>query len=320
MCSSDLLPVVVQYEPPGSLTPAEAGTLMDESADMRDITATIVDLAVRGFLVIEEKKKEHLGGLWSDKDYNFILQKDRSTWASLKPHEQVLLNGFFSAGTAGESVSMSSLENRFYTSLPQMKNGLFDSLVTHGYYRQRPDSTRSSYTGIALVTGILLAWGGSWVGRLLGMAPLTFIVSGALTGGVIFAFGWFMPAHTSEGARALEHILGFEDFLNHVESDRFNRMIKTPEMFEKFLPFAMALGVDKNWSKAFQDICKVPPNWYRGSYGPTFYPMNFTSDLNAMSARASSVMASAPRSSGGSGFGGGGSSGGGFGGGGGGGF
>jgi uncharacterized membrane protein len=117
-------------------------------------------------------------------------------------------------------------------------------------------------------------------------------------------------------------VLGFEDFLIHVESERFNRMIKTPEMFEKFLPFAMALGVEKNWSRAFQGILTQPPQWYRGSsYGPNFYPMMFTNDLSSMSSRASSVMASAPRSSGGSGFsGGGGSSGGGFGGGGGGGF
>ena len=132
-----------------------------------------------------------------------------------------------------------------------------------------------------------------------------------------------MPAHTEQGARALEGVLGFEDFLNHVESDRFNRMIKTPQMFEKFLPYAMALGVEKNWSKAFQGIMTQPPDWYRGSFGPTFYPMMFTSNLSSMSSRASSVMASAPRSSGGSGFGGGdggGSSGGGFGGGGGGGF
>jgi uncharacterized membrane protein len=156
------------------------------------------------------------------------------------------------------------------------------------------------------------------------MAPLTFIVAGVLSALIIIAFGWFMPAHTDQGARALEGVLGFEDFLNHVESDRFNRMIKTPQMFEKFLPFAMALGVEKNWSKAFQGIMTQPPDWYRGSYGPNFYPMMFTSDLGTMSSRASSVMASAPRSSGGSGFGGGGdgggSSGGGFGGGGGGGF
>ncbi len=117
-------------------------------------------------------------------------------------------------------------------------------------------------------------------------------------------------------------MLGFEDFLNHVESDRFNRTIKTPQMFEKFLPFAMALGVEKNWSKAFEGIMTEPPSWYRGGvYGPAFYPWVFANNLSYMSSQAGSVMSSSPRSSGGSGFGGGGgSSGGGFGGGGGGGF
>jgi uncharacterized membrane protein len=318
-----LRPIAAQYEPPIQLTPGEAGTLVDNSADMRDITSSIVDLAVRGYLVIEEHEKDRMLGLIHDKDYNFILKKDRAEWAKLKPHEQVLLNGFFSSGTVGEAVSMSSLENRFYKNLPDIKNRIFESLVTQGYYRRRPDSVRASYLGIGLVVGVLSIWGGNAIASSIGMAPLTFIIAGILSAVIICAFGWFMPAHTEQGARALEGVLGFEDFLNHVESDRFNRMIKTPQMFEKFLPFAMALGVEKNWSKAFQGIMTQPPEWYRGSYGPNFYPMMFTSDLNTMSSRASSVMASAPRSSGGSGFGGsggGGSSGGGFGGGGGGGF
>jgi uncharacterized membrane protein len=157
----------------------------------------------------------------------------------------------------------------------------------------------------------------------MGMAPFPFIIAGILTAAVICFFGWFMPARTIAGTRALEGVLGFEDFLAHVESDRFNRMIKTPEMFEKFLPFAMALGVEKNWSKAFQNIYTQPPSWYQGGYGPSFYPYMFVNNLNTMSSQASGIMTSAPRSSGGSGFGGGGgggSSGGGFGGGGGGGF
>jgi uncharacterized membrane protein len=175
---------------------------------------------------------------------------------------------------------------------------------------------------MGFIGGLLIVFGGVWLAQQLGQQPTAFIIAGILSGLIICGFGWFMPAHTEQGTRALEKVHGFEDFLVHVESDRFNRMIKTPEMFEKFLPFAMALGVEKNWSKAFQDIVKEPPNWYRGSgYGPSFYPMGFVSDLNTMSSRASSVMTSAPRSSGGSGFsGGGGSSGGGFGGGGGGGF
>jgi hypothetical protein len=316
-----LRPISAQYEPPEKLTPGEVGTLLDDSVDMRDITATLVDLAVRGFMVITEEKKDHLGGLWSDKDYIFTLQKSRSEWNGLKGHEEALLTGIFTAGQKDEMVSMSSLQNRFYTTLPLIKNSLFDSLVTHGYYGMRPDSTRSGWIAFGVVIGFLSIWGGGALGKTMGMAPLAFIVSGILSAAMICGFGWLMPARTADGTRALEGVLGFEDFLAHVESDRFNTMIKTPQMFEKFLPFAMALGVEKNWSKAFQGICVEPPSWYRGgTYSQGFYPMYFASSLNSMSTSAASVMASAPRSSGGSGFGGGGGGGGGFGGGGGGGF
>jgi uncharacterized membrane protein len=91
-------------------------------------------------------------------------------------------------------------------------------------------------------------------------------------------------------------------------------------MFERFLPYAMALGVEKQWAEAFEDICKQPPQWYTGGTpAAMFRPHAFTSDLGRMSAAAGAAMVSAPRSSSGSGFSGG-SSGGGFGGGGGGGF
>ena len=313
--------ITAQYEPPDQLTPGEAGTLVDNSANMRDITATLVDLAVRGYIVIEEIQKEHLLGLMHNKDYKFIAHKDRSEWSKLKPHEQELLNGLFDTGTEGESVTMTELENHFYQNLPSIRSRIFEALLTRGYYTHRPDSVRASYIGAGIVVGVLGVLVGSWLANSLGMAPFTFILAGLLTGGIICAFGWFMPAHTEQGTRALEGVLGFEDFLVHVESDRFNRMIKTPQMFEKFLPFAMALGVEKNWSKAFQGILTQPPEWYRGtSYGANFYPTMFVNDLGYMSSRASSVMSSAPRSSGGSGFDGGGSSGGGSGGGGGGGF
>ena len=129
-----------------------------------------------------------------------------------------------------------------------------------------------------------------------------------------------MPARTVSGVREYEKILGFQEFLSRVEGDRLERIVRTPELFEKFLPYAMALGVEDNWAKAFDGIFQQPPQWYSGSGGiSTFRPSSFTSVLGRMSASAATVMASAPRSSGGSGFSGG-SSGGGFGGGGGGGF
>jgi uncharacterized membrane protein len=131
-----------------------------------------------------------------------------------------------------------------------------------------------------------------------------------------------MPARTAGGTRRLEQILGFEEFLKAVDSDRFRRMVTSPEMFERFLPYAMALQVEKRWARAFESIYEQPPqpSWYVGSGDGYFRPTHFTSRLGAMSSRAESAMASSPRSSGGSGFGGGGFSGGGMGGGGGGAF
>jgi uncharacterized membrane protein YgcG len=320
-----LRPIAAQYQPPEQLSPGEIGTLIDNSVDMRDITATIVDLAVRGYLVIEERDVSHLLGLTHSKEYFFHLKKPIADWAGLKPHEQQLLGGVFDQGIVEETVSLTSLKNKFYTNISPMKSQIFMNLVGRGYYTKRPDSVRSSYVGFAIIAGILLIWGGISYAKSSGMQPLSFIFAGLLTAAIICGFGWFMSARTVTGARALEQLLGFKDFLEHVESDRFNRMIKTPQMFEKFLPFAMALGVEKNWSKAFQGILTEPPQWYQGSasFGPTFYPSSFVGNLSSMSSQAGDIMSSAPTSSGSSGFGdggGGGSSGGGGGGGGGGAF
>jgi len=169
--------------------------------------------------------------------------------------------------------------------------------------------------------GVLFFFMGNALSQKMGMAPAPFFVAAILSAGIIAGFGWFMPARTADGAKALAGVLGFEDFLTHVEADHMDRISQTPETFEKFLPFAMVLGVEKKWVGAFQNIYSQPPSWYQGgNYSGGFYPILFVNNLDNMTMRASSVMASAPRSSGGSGFGGGGSSGGGFGGGGGGGF
>jgi hypothetical protein len=71
-------------------------------------------------------------------------------------------------------------------------------------------------------------------------------------------------------------------------------MIKTPELFEKYLQYAMALGVEKNWVLAFEDIYGEPPEWYWGPYGHGFPPRKFVSDLGHTSSRAGAIMASAP--------------------------
>jgi len=311
------LPIAAQYAPPDGLTPAEIGTLIDGRPDMRDITATIVDLAVRGFLHITESKEERFLGLFSSTEYTFKLLKSQGDWNTLKQFEMDMIKGMFGSST---EVTLSALKNKFYKHLPGLKNDLYGMLVREGHYSGRPDRVRLLYLFAGIFIGAILAILGGLLMGAWGMQPGAGVAAGIISGGIIAVFGWFMPARTVRGAREVEKILGFQEFLSRVEGERLERMVKTPELFEKYLPFAMALGVEANWSKAFEGISTEPPRWYTGTGGlHTFHPSTFTSNLSAMSAVAATSMASAPRSSGGSGFSGG-SSGGGFGGGGGGGF
>ena len=312
--------IATAYEPPTDLRPAEVGTLIDHTPDIRDITATIVDLAVRGYLVIEERTDKELFGLFSSTGYTFRLQKQRSAWTDLKQHERLLLEGLFDSGR--ESVDDDDLKNKFYRQLPGIKNAVFAQLIEQGFYRRRPDNVISVWIVIAVVSGIAVGFAGAALNLRLGVfAPAGPVLAGLLTAIIVGVFGAFMPSRTIRGARTLEHALGFEEFLRRVESDRFDRVIKTPELFEKYLPFAMALQLDSTWCRAFEGIFTTPPNWYAGSGHQAFSLRTFNHSMTRMTSSTASVMTSAPRSSSGSsGFGGGGRSGGGFGGGGGGGF
>ncbi|HTQ85362.1 MAG TPA: DUF2207 domain-containing protein [Candidatus Solibacter sp.] len=316
-----LRPVSVQYAPPQGMSPAGAGALIDDSADMRDITATIVDLAVRGYLTIEERTPTGILKFASKKEYVFHRKKTQDQWGDLRPHEHALMSALF-GGAYGdaESVKLSDLHNTFYTNVPLLRDAIFAELMTRNCYRTRPDSMHHRFAAGAVAAGIAIFWTGKVISRHSGMQILPFVIAAGLTAVIVFIYGRAVHARTLEGTRALEGVLGFKEFLSRVESDRYNLVVKTPQMFEKFLPYAMAFACEAHWSKAFDGIYTQPPQWYSGpGYGPQFQPSLFASDLTGMANSTGNVMTSAPSSSGSSGFGGsggGGFSGGGFGGGG----
>lgn len=353
--------VVVCYEPPAGITPAEAGTLIDHQAEMRDIVSTLVDLAVRGYVGIEEREEKKLLGLLTSTDYVFHQRKPREEWSPLLAHEERFLSGLFSTASRMElpwdavrstyaeahraaemghemdaddialrlaqdhgdrthaSVSLSELRHKFYRSLPGIREGIYENLVRRGYYLKRPDQVKGTWIalGVALlIVGLAGAafaadWGIGWVAA---WALAAGTVASTL---VLILFGLVMPARTEKGARAREATLGFREFLSRVETDRYRRMITGPEMFERYLPYAMAFGVEGRWAAAFEELYREPPDWYSGGGYNGFRPSSFTSRMSSMTSSASSTMSSSPSSSG---SGGGGSSGGGSGGGGGSGF
>ena len=307
------LSVAPMYEPPKQMRPAEAGTLIDDSVDPRDITSTIVDLAVRGYLKIEEQET---GTIFHTQEYVFHRITPGPGDDKLDPFESVMINNIFATGN---DVPLHTLRNRFYTALPTIKHDLYAALRSKGMYLLDPESA----AGYVVVGGLISAAPFVAV-QVMGVAslfdePLVPILSIGVAVVILILFGRQMPAKTLQGARTRVAVLGFQEFMNRVDADRLKTLQLTPEHFEKYLPYAMALGVEHHWAQAFTGMLTQNPSWYVGPYGTSFNPVYFSSSMSHMASVAGQTFASAPRSSsGGSGFGGGGGgfSGGGFGGGG----
>ncbi|MGA7633838.1 MAG: DUF2207 domain-containing protein [Terriglobales bacterium] len=311
--------VAPQYKPPQGMCPAEAGTLLDDTIHPRDITSTIVDLAVRGYIKIEEKVDTFL--VFHHKDYLFHLLKPREQWSTdLTPHERVMLENIF---VSGNETRLSDLKNRFYAVIPIVRQDIMSALKSKGFYTLDPESANgySIAAGIAIAILVVAVQVMGWM-NLFYSIPL--VMGSVLISGVIWwLFARQMTAKTVAGARARIAVLGFQEFMNRVDADRIKRM--PPDTFEKFLPYAMALGVEHHWAQAFDGIIKDPPSWYVSPNGYVgFSPLFFSSSMHSMATDMHQVFTSAPRSSSsgsgfssGGGFSGGGFSGGGFGGGGG---
>ncbi|MDF1543836.1 MAG: DUF2207 domain-containing protein [bacterium] len=302
---------VVKYNPPEvngrELTAAEVGTLIDENLDPRDISATMVGLAVKGYLKIEEVEMKIL--VFSRKDYKLTALK--TEFQELTEFEQWLMAGLFQNGKT--EVLVSDLKNKFYKYLPKLSKAIYKQLVSHRFFATSPQQTVGRYMGYGALV-LILAGVSQLISTDFSLQPKLIIIS-ILTAMPFFLFSKAMPAKTRQGALALADVLGFQEFLERAEKDKLERM-EDKDLFSKYLPYAIALDVVDRWAKAFEGIEQNMPAWYVGAHGMThFHPVAFSDAINTTTSHLSTATFSAPRSSGSSG---GGSSGGGGGGGGGG--
>lgn len=315
--------IVPQYDPPDSLKPLAVGTIADFKADNRDITATLIDLAVHGYLKIIETKETRT--LRKDK-LSYSLELTNADFSKLDANETMLLNVIFTQPVIGAKTDVSALKNKLYTTSKTLSTNVSDSLTTDGYFRSNPLKAGTRVSLSAGAAFFVIYFGGMALG-----IPL---VAGFVAGGIIAAIcAHFMAARTKKGVEAREHILGLKMYLEVAEKDRIEKLqgpdaqyaanagepVKTVDLFEKLLPYAMVLGVEKQWAGKFEGLYTSPPSWYNGNW-TTFNAYYLATSLNDGIGSAVNSAFSAPSSSGSSGFGGGGFSGGGGGGGGGGGW
>jgi len=298
--------IIAQYEPPRELSPLEMGMVVNSKIDDRDISAQMIHLANKGFLNIKYEEKDK----WIGSENVFTLVKKKDPQEAKKSFDKNVLNLIFKKGfledEGKQEVKLSEIEPN-KSALKSLKKEVISKMVDKGFYNKSPRKTR----GYFMVSGFLLAFFSFFVVSS-GIGILSFLITGFLIGFI----GYFMPTKTKEGVLAEEEILGFKKYLSVAEKDRMefhNAPEKKPEIFENYLPYAMALEVEEEWANIFEDVYDRQPEWYEG-------PANhagaaaIASDMGSFSSGISSSAASSSGSSGASG----GSAGGGAGGGGGG--
>jgi uncharacterized membrane protein YgcG len=292
------------YEPPEGYSPASTRYILRMAYDNRAFTAAVISLAVKGHVHIDAAGKK------------YTLHRRESS-QPLAAGEQALRDALFTEAPSVE------LDNKNHALLARAKLAHQRSLKRD--YQKIYFRTNSSLLLPSLGAVAVLALA---IGLLGGLQP---VAIGLLALAVLahVAFAWLLRAPTLRGRLLLDKLEGFRTYLEIAEKDELNLRnppARTPALFERYLPFALALGVEQKWAEKFAAVfarlgsdggAAYRPAWYGGSFNARDIG-GFTSGVGSSLTAAISSASTAPGSS--SGGGGGGSSGGGGGGGGGGGW
>jgi hypothetical protein len=226
-----------QFAAPDGIRPGQVGTVVDESADVVDITATLLDLAVRNYLTIEELPRERQFGR-----LDWQLQRLNAGGPELLPYEQALLDAVF---TDGETVLVSQLGPALRPRLGLVREQLYSDVVTQGWFASRPDAVRNRWTTAGLVlfgAGVVLTIVLAIVTKfgLVGFAVM-------LAGVALTLAGHIAPARTARGAAVLGRVAGLRQYLADETSGDLPQSHRL-EFASRCLPYAAVLGLTEKWA------------------------------------------------------------------------
>jgi uncharacterized membrane protein YgcG len=248
-------------KPPSRLAPALVGTLVDEYADLKDIIATIVDLARRDVLQMSERTG--VAG-----DYVFRRQDNRQT--KLQQFESKLLRALFGRSNTR---ALSDVRENFDDEMLTVQDEMYRAAVEQGFFVGNPDETRRAYLrwgwyalGAAILIGL-----GSWLvfSDKTDFVLVPAIAFGLLALGLMLVSRW-MPRRTPKGATEFAKWIAFKRHLASIE--KFEQLDQARELFDQYLPYAIALGLGKTWTQKFATIETPMPRWFEMEPRPTHRP------------------------------------------------
>ena len=283
-------PVAVRFTPPDGMRPGQLGTLVHGRARPIDVTATIIDLAVRGFIRIDEVGRT---------DWRLVkLPRPDGLAGRLSPFESRLMDAAF---RDRKDVLVSRLRRRFRRDLETIQgnpSSIQDRLETdvteRGWFRAPPSGTRRRWARY----GILLTAGGAVLTAVLAVrSSYALLGTGVLIAGIVLlGLSSRMPGRTAQGTALLAQAEGFRLYLEKAEANQI-RFEEGADVFSRYLPFAIVLGVADRWAQVFARLTAagtmtaVPTSWYSAySTDAVDYP-TLTDSINGFSRTASDYRA-----------------------------
>ena len=246
--------------PPSDLPAPLAGTLLDEQADVQDAVATLVDLGNRGVLRMTQIQDQ----TWMGPPQDYEVERLQKDDAGLREHERLLLITLFGEG---DQVRLSQARGTFAAAIPGIQAALHKEVAQEGLFVENPDLVRSRYRqgGILIaVVGVIGAiFVGGWLAPYtdLGWLPFAGLL---LLGGVLLWSAPHMPQRTRAGALAAQRWAAFR---RHLTGLTTGADAAGGDEFQRYLPYAVAFGLDRAWMERFAATGAPAPGWYQGG-GP----------------------------------------------------
>ncbi|HEV8423894.1 MAG TPA: DUF2207 domain-containing protein [Actinomycetes bacterium] len=242
----------LEAAPPDGLRPAQAGLLLDKVVTPVAVTATLVDLAVRGYLRIEERP----GRGHQPRDWQLVQLQPHG---DLVGYERALLEELFGMGS---SHRLSELHQQFHSRFERIRSVLSEEAVQRGWFTARPDQVQAIWArrGAALaVVGAVLLGLAIWRARLA-LVPIPIVFGGLLL--------WWgarrMPRRTPTGTELARRVAGFRTYLQSLGAD-IRGATAVEGVLSRELPYAIVFGRTRRWVRARPQLgLGFRPSWYLG--------------------------------------------------------
>ena len=247
-------------EPPPGITPGMAGTLIDGSADQQDLIATVVDLGRRGVLSLKEQGQANVAGIVVSRDY-LVSRGTRFKSEKLATYEAKLIDAMrLNDDTV---TTLSAISGKLFAQTNYIKGAMYDELIRLGIYTYKPDGSRSRYTlaGIILlifacITGCAVAW----ISTTYDLTELCPAVGIGLNAVLLLIVAKKLQARTRKGAEVRMRVEAFRRYLQNIE--KYTDIKSAQALFDRYLPYAIAFGLDRTWIQKFSTVPTPAPSWY----------------------------------------------------------